>query len=58
MNRQTNIKRAIEAQRRKLDRMAGQAEDLTMLLEEAHRMDRLIGLYETRRMTECICKDA
>ncbi len=58
MNRQTNIKRAIEAQRIKLDRMAGQTEDLTTLLDEAQKMDRLIEVYETRKVTECICMDA
>ena len=58
MNRQTNIKRAIEAQRIKLDRMAGQTEDLTTLLDEAQKMDRLIEVYETRKATECMRMDA
>ena len=58
MNRQTNIKRAIEEQRIKLDRMAGQTEDLTTLLDEAQKMDRLIEVYETRKVTECIRMDA
>lgn len=58
MNRQRSIKRAIETQRRKLDRMAGQMENLTMLLDEAKRMDWLIGVYETRKTTECIGKNA
>ena len=58
MNRKRNIKRAIETQRKKLDRMAGQRENLIMLLDEAKRMDWLIGVYETRRTSECIGKDA
>lgn len=58
MNRKRNIKKAIETQRKRLDRMAGQRENLTMLLDEAKRMDWLIGVYETRRTMECIGKDA
>lgn len=58
MNGQKNIKRAIERQRSKLDRMAGQTEDLTMIVEEAGKMDRLIEIYESRRTMECIRKDA
>lgn len=58
MNRKRNIKKAIETQRKRLDRMAGQRENLTMLLDEAKRMDWLIGVYETRSTTECIGKDA
>lgn len=58
MNRQMNIRRSIEVQRRKLDRMAGQTKDLTKLLEEAERMDWLIGIYESRKTAECIKKDA
>jgi len=53
-----NIKRAIEAQRKRLDRMAGQTRDLSMLLDEARKMDWLIELYENRRTKECIVKDA
>ncbi len=58
MNGQMNIKRAIEAQRKRLDRMAGQTRDLSMLLDEARKMDWLIELYENRRTKECIVKDA
>ena len=38
--------------------MAGQTEDLTTLLDEAQKMDRLIEVYETRKVTECIRMDA
>lgn len=41
-----NIKEAIEEQRKKLDHMAENAENLTELLEEARRMDSLIEAYE------------
>lgn len=58
MNRKRNIKKAIETQRKRLDRMAGQRENLTMLLDEAKRMDWLIGVYETRRTAECVGKDS
>lgn len=53
-----DIKRAIEVQRRRLNRMAEQTENLTALLDEAQKMDRLLDIYETRRTTECIRKDA
>lgn len=46
-----NIQKAIESQRERLDRMAGHAKDLTELLEEARKMDRLIEVYENRRTT-------
>lgn len=46
-----NIKKAIEAQREKLDRMAKQTDDLTRLLEEARKMDRLIEKYEDQKET-------
>lgn len=49
--RQTNVKRAIEAQRVRLDRKAERASDLTTLLEEAKEMDRLIEVYESRKTT-------
>lgn len=58
MNKQTNIKRAIEAQRKRLDRMTRQTRDLTTLLDEAQKMDWLIEVYETRKMTECIRMNA
>lgn len=49
--RQTNVKRAIEAQRVKLDRRAVTVGDLTTLLKEAQEMDRLIEMYEDRKTT-------
>lgn len=49
MARQMNIQKAMESQREKLDRMAGRAENLTELLEEARKMDRLIEAYENRK---------
>lgn len=42
-----NIKQAIEEQRSVLDKMAKNATQLTELLEEARKMDRLIEVYET-----------
>lgn len=44
-----NVQKAIESQRERLDRMAGRAEDLTELLDEARKMDRLIEAYEDRK---------
>ena len=50
MDRQTNIKKVIETQREKLDRMAAeQTDDLTGLLDEARRMDRMIEAYEDQK---------
>lgn len=46
-----NVKKAIEEQRRKLDQMAEKAENLTDLLEEARKMDRLIEAYENEQVT-------
>lgn len=46
-----NIKEAIEKQRRTLDHMAENAEDLTLLLEEARKMDLLIETYERQNTT-------
>ncbi|MBR5509457.1 MAG: hypothetical protein IKV59_05335 [Lachnospiraceae bacterium] len=51
MTRQTNIQKAIESQREKLDRMVRGAEDLTVFLKEAQKMDRLIEAYEYRVTT-------
>ena len=53
-----NIKTAIEAQREKLDRMSLQANDLTQLLGEAQKMDRMIEIYEDRQAVGCRRKDA
>ena len=58
MNRQMNIEKTIEAQRERLDQMAEKTDDLTELLEEAQRMDWLIGIYETRRSTGLARKNA
>ncbi|HBN57045.1 MAG TPA: hypothetical protein DD414_09745 [Lachnospiraceae bacterium] len=46
MNGLKNIKKAIEAQRERLDRMAKHTDDLNKLLEESRKMDRLIEKYE------------
>ncbi len=46
-----NVKKAIEEQRRKLDQMAERAENLTDLLEEGRKMDRLIEAYENEQVT-------
>ena len=56
MNRQMNIKKTIEAQRERMDKMSERTDNLTELLEEAQRMDWLIGIYETKRSTGCIRK--
>ena len=44
-----NIKKAIEVQRTRIDRMAKRADDLTKLLYEARKMDRLVEAYESRK---------
>ena len=49
-----NIKQAIEEQRSVLDKMAKNATQLTELLEEARKMDRLIEAYETEVTHNCI----
>ena len=53
-----NIKKTIEAQRERMDKMSERTDNLTELLEEAQRMDWLIGIYETKRSTGCIRKNA
>ncbi len=53
-----DIRKVIEAHRRKLDLMAKEATDLTELLEEARKMDRLFEVYEARKATVCIRKNA
>lgn len=53
-----DIKTTIEAQRERLDCMAVQTDDLTKLLDESQRMDRLIEIYEARRITERSIKEA
>lgn len=58
LNRQMNIKKTIEAQRERMDKMSERTDNLTELLEEAQRMDWLIGIYETKRSTGCIRKNA
>lgn len=45
-----NIKTAIETQRRKLDWMALWTDDLTEILDEAQKMDRMIEMYEDRQV--------
>lgn len=42
-----NIKKAIEVQRTRIDRMAKRTDDLTKLLYEARKMDRLVEAYES-----------
>lgn len=49
--KRTNIQKAIESQRERLDQMAVSAKDLKKLLAEAQKMDRLIELYENRGTT-------
>lgn len=44
-----NIKKAIEAQRIRIDRMAKRSDDLTKLLHEAKEMDRLVAAYESEK---------
>lgn len=46
MEEQKRIKAAIEKQRKKLDHMAIRVRDLTELLEEGQKMDRLVEAYE------------
>ena len=41
-----NVRQQIEAQRKVLDQMVGTADNLTELLQEAQKMDRLIEAYE------------
>ena len=41
-----NVRQQIEAQRKVLDRIAGKTGNLTELLREAEKMDRLIEAYE------------
>lgn len=53
-----NIRTAIEEQREKMDRMALQANDLTQLLRETQKMDRMIEVYENRQANGCRRKDA
>lgn len=53
-----DIRKVIEAHRRKLDRMVKETTDLTELLEEARKMDRLFEIYEARKNTACIRKNA
>lgn len=44
-----NIKKAIEVQRTRIDRMAKRSENLIKLLYEAQKMDRLVEAYESRK---------
>lgn len=53
-----NIKTIIEVQRARLDFLAGQTDDLTQLLDEAQKMDRLIEIYEVRQSAQRKRKDA
>lgn len=53
-----DIKKVIEAHRKRLDRMARESDNLSELLEEAKKMDRLFEIYETKKATACIPKDA
>lgn len=46
MEKQKRIRAAIEKQRKKMNDLASQSGDLTELLEEAHKMDRLVEAYE------------
>ena len=49
-----NIKKAIEVQRTRIDRMAKRSENLIKLLYEAQKMDRLVEAYESRK-TNMVC---
>jgi len=49
MKEQKSIKRAIETQRKKLDDLAERRQDLTELLVEAQKLDRLVEVYEAER---------
>ena len=42
-----NMKKAIEVQRTRIDRMAKRSENLIKLLYEAQKMDRLVEAYES-----------
>ncbi len=53
-----NIKTAIESQRRKLDCMALWTDDLTKVVDEAQKIDRMIEIYEDRQVTERRRKNA
>ena len=46
MEERKSLKEAIEAQRERIDELAGKVEQLTELLEESQKMDRLIEAYE------------
>ena len=58
MDGQMNIKTAIEGQRRTLDCMAFWTDDLTKLLVEAQKMDRMIEIYESRQVVRRTRKNA
>ena len=58
MDGQMNIKTAIDGQRRKLDCMAFWTDDLTKLLVEAQKMDRMIEIYESRQVVRRTRKNA
>ena len=58
MDGQMNIKTAIESQRRKLDCMALWTDDLTKVVDEAQKIDRMIEIYEDRQVTERRRKNA
>ena len=58
MDGQMNIKTAMEGQRRKLDGMAFWTDDLTKLLVEAQKMDRMIEIYESRQVVRRTRKNA
>ena len=43
-------KELIEKQRKELDRMAEETRDLTSLVTEAHKMDRLIDVWQQEQI--------
>ncbi len=51
MDSQMDIRKEIEEQRKRLDSLADQMEDLVGLLEEARKMDLLVEEYEAQITT-------
>jgi hypothetical protein len=52
MNRQkSSLQAKIKLQRKKLDQRTEEVRDLTLLLTESQKMDRLIEAYEDARIT-------